>query len=105
MKNISTIVIVALIGIGIGYFIGSSNGMGDKKLEDSISMMKEQSASIQVMSDMMKTSGVAMQDLGMRYKDEAAVAEGKDLEAFGDKYMKENTKATEESDTMKEVME
>ena len=52
----------------------------------------------------MKTSGVAMQEMGMTYKDDGAVSAGKDLEMMGDKYMKENTKAAEGSGTMKSMM-
>ncbi|MEK7576327.1 MAG: hypothetical protein AAB482_01395 [Patescibacteria group bacterium] len=104
MKNIALIVVVAVIGIAVGYFIGSSNGMNDKKLEDSIAMMKEQSMSIQKMAEMIKSSGMVMQGMGMKYKDDTVVAQGKDFEAFGDKYSKENAKAIEKDASMKQIM-
>ncbi|MEK7564826.1 MAG: hypothetical protein AAB501_01145 [Patescibacteria group bacterium] len=71
----------------------------------SITMMKEQSVSIQKMAEMMKSGGVTMQELGMKYKDENAVEKGKDLQAVGEKYVKENEKATEDSASMKQIMD
>ena len=58
-------------------------------------MMKEQSSSIQKMAEMMKSSGLVMQEMGMKYKDDDAVSKGKDLEMIGVKYKEENVKATE----------
>ncbi|MEK7629422.1 MAG: hypothetical protein AAB394_02750, partial [Patescibacteria group bacterium] len=71
----------------------------------SITMMKEQSVSIQKMAEMMKSGGVTMQELGMKYKDESAVEKGKDMQAIGEKYVKENEKATEGSASMKDIMD
>ncbi|MDP3764029.1 MAG: hypothetical protein Q8Q95_00195 [bacterium] len=106
MKNVIIIIIIAVVAGGIGYTIrGSNGGMQDKKLQDSISMMKEQSGSIQKMAEMMKTSGTVMQEMGMKYKDETAIEKGKDLQAVGEKYVKENEKATESSASMKDIMD
>ncbi len=105
MKNIIIIIIVALVTGDIGYAIGGSGNMEDSKLQDSITMMKEQSVSIQKMAEMMKSGGVTMQELGMKYKDESAVEKGKDMQAIGEKYVKENEKATEGSASMKDIMD
>lgn len=108
MKTTVIGILVALIlGGGVGYSAGksmSNDGGKTKELQDSVTMMKEQSASIQKMAELMKSSGVAMQQMGMTYKDDGAVSAGKDLEMMGDKYMKENTKAVEGSGTMKSMM-
>ena len=101
------IVIALIIGGGIGYSAGkgmNNNGVQTKELQDSVAMMKEQSASIQKMAELMKSSGAAMQEMGMMYKDDSAVSGGKDLEMMGDKYMKENVKSVEGSGTMKTMM-
>lgn len=101
------VVVALIIGGGVGYSAGKSmnnNSVQTKELQDSVTMMKEQSANIQKMAELMKTSGVAMQEMGMTYKDDGAVSNGKDLEMMGDKYMKENTKAVEGSGTMKTMM-
>lgn len=106
MKNIIIIIIVAVVAGGIGYaFGGSSGGMQDKKLQESITMMKEQSGNIQKMAEMMKSNGVVMQELGMKYKDETAIEKGKDLQAVGEKYVKENEKATTGDASMKNIMD
>lgn len=102
------ILIALIIGGGVGYYSAKGMNVGgteSKKLQDAIAMMKEQSVSIQKMSEMMKSSGLAMQDLGMKYNDSDAIAKGKDLEVVGDKYMKENTKAIEKDTSMKQAME
>ncbi|MFA5933831.1 MAG: hypothetical protein WC795_01230 [Candidatus Paceibacterota bacterium] len=110
MKNTTLvigIIIALIIGSGIGFSLGkgsSKNTSDEKKLQDSISMMKEQSLSIQKMGEMMISSGVIMQEAGMKYKDDEIIANGKDLEAIGNKYIKENTKSTEKDSSMKEVM-
>ena len=67
-------------------------------------MMKEQSANIQKMAELMKSNGLSMQEMGMKYKDDEAVSGGKDLEMMGDKYMKANTKAIEGNGTMNTMM-
>ena len=105
--TVIAIVISLIIGGGIGYSSGkgmNNNSAQTKELQDSVTMMKEQSASIQKMAELMKSSGVAMQEMGMTYKDDGAVSRGKDLEMMGDKYMKENVKASAGSDTMKSMM-
>lgn len=93
MKNtIIVIVLVVLAGAG-GYFAGSSgnmSGVDTKKLEDSMTMMKEQSVAIEKMGELMKTSGVMMQELGAKYMDEGLVMNGKDMMIIGEKYMKDN---------------
>ncbi len=106
MKSILGIIVALIIGAGGGYVTGKGavDTQGDaKKLQDVTSMMNEQSTSIKQMSEMMKTTGLSMQDMGMKYKDDALVADGKDLQAVGEKYLKENTtKATEGG--MKQMM-
>ena len=67
-------------------------------------MMKEQSSKIQKMSEMMKSGGAALQEIGMKYNDEEATMKGKDLEAVAAKYMDENKKS-ECSGSMKQIME
>lgn len=107
MKNITLIlgILIALIvGGGIGYSFGkSTNDSGDKTklLEDSIVMMREQSTNIQKMAEIMKSGGVTMQEFGITYKDDGVVSKGKDLEAIAEKYMRENTEASEGSGSMK----
>ncbi len=102
-------IVIALILGGVGGYVfskGSSNpGEPDKKLQDSIAMMKEQSSNIRKMGEMMKSSGVAVQEMGMKYKDDAAVNLGKDLEVFGNKYLQADAKASGSDTTMKKVME
>ena len=101
------IVISLIIGGGIGYASGkgtNNNSAQPKELEDSVTMMKEQSAAIQKMAEMMKTGGALMQELGMKYKNDEATVEGKDLEMFGEKYLKDTTTTSGSSDSMKQMM-
>ncbi|OGH92592.1 MAG: hypothetical protein A2534_02580 [Candidatus Magasanikbacteria bacterium RIFOXYD2_FULL_39_9] len=101
------IIIALAVGGGIGYSSGkniNNNSAQTKELQDSIAMMKEQSASIQTMATMMKTGGSMMQEMGMELKNDGAVSKGKDMEMMGEKYMKENIKASESSGTMKNMM-
>ncbi|MDO8558698.1 MAG: hypothetical protein Q7S09_06000 [bacterium] len=109
MKNI-TIALAILIALSIGGAAGYSFGRGandgsaeNKELQDSITMMKEQSATIEKMGEMMKSAGEAMQTMGLKYNDEEAVMKGRDLEAVGAKYMGEN-EAQEGSGSMKQMM-
>ena|SRR3989344_6128520 len=84
------IVISLIIGGGIGYVSGTSgNDMSahTKELQDSVTMMKEQTSTIQTMAGLMKSGGVKMQEMGMRYKDDEAISKGKDMEAMGARYM------------------
>ena len=108
MKTTIISVLVALIiGGGAGYSFG--NGMNDsgtdaKKLQDATTMMKEQSSNILKMGEMMKASGLTVQEMGMKYSDEGLTATGKDLEIVGKKYIEENTKAAEKDTSMKTSM-
>ena len=107
MKNtIIAIVLVVLAGVS-GYFTGSNDnasGVDIKKLEDSVIMMKEQSATIKKMGEIMKTNGVMMQDLGTKYKDEGLVMGGKDMMTIGEKYMKDDENQTTKDAPMKQIM-
>ena len=85
------VVVALIIGGGIGYAMGKGaqdHSVQTKELQDSITMMNEQSANMQKMAVMMKSGGVFMQEMGLKYKDDDAVSKGKDLEAIGDTYMK-----------------
>jgi len=110
MKNITLVIgiIIALtIGAGAGYSFGKGskdNMVEMKKMEDAISMMKEQSVSIQKMGEMMISSGMAEQKMGIMYKDEMMISGGKDLEAFGKKYIEENIKSIEKDASMMQNM-
>jgi hypothetical protein len=104
---IVSIVISLVVGSGIGYSLGkgmSGSGSQTKELQDSIVMMKEQSSSIQKMAEIMKSSGILMQEMGVNYKNDDAVSKGKDMEMMGAKYIKENVTKTESSGTMKNMM-
>lgn len=101
------IVAALVVGGGIGYSLGkgtNNNEAAAKDLQDSITMMKDQSTTIQKMAEMMKLSGAVMQEMGIKYHDNEAVSDGKDLEMMGGKYIKEDTKASEGSEVMKEMM-
>lgn len=107
MKTIIIAVVVGVVaGVG-GYFIGNNGGASAadvKKLQNSITMMKEQSATIKKMGEMMKSAGDMMQTFGTQYKNEEAVTSGKDLFAVGAKYLKENEAETSDPGAMKEMM-
>ncbi len=45
-----------------------------------------------------------MQEMGMKYKDDEIISQGKDMQMIGEKYMAENAKATEKSGEMKNLM-
>lgn len=105
---IISIVVSLAIGSGIGYFFGrgaNDNSVQDKELRDSIVMMKEQSLNIQKMGEMMKSGGMMMQEMGMKHKNDEAVVRGKDMEMMGKKYMEEDIKASEDGESMKQMME
>lgn len=97
--TILSVIIALVIGVGGGYFAGKSTAgtLGDsRELRDATSMMNNQSASIKQMGEMMKTGGMVMQDMGMKYKDDILLEKGKDMEVVGEKYMTENkSKSTE----------
>ena len=102
-----SIVVSLVVGGSVGYFSGkgtNDNGVQTKKLQDSMTMMKEQSSSIQKMGEMMKSSGLVMQEMGTMYKNDEAISKGKDLQMIGEKYMMENAEATEKDTSMKESM-
>jgi len=107
MKNIIIAVLIFVLAGGGGYFIGKSGNVSSadiKKAQDSISMMKEQSAAITKMGELMKTNGSMMKEAGMKYNDEALQMSGKDMEALAAKYMKDNESQTTNSASMKGLM-
>ena len=105
MKNTIFVVLVVVAAIG-GYWVGQSGMSGSANSaasQDSIAMMKKQSASIQQMSELMKSSGMMMQELGAKYQNGIMISKGKDLEVIGKKYMDENASASG-SGAMKQMM-
>ncbi|MEK7109018.1 MAG: hypothetical protein AAB919_01110 [Patescibacteria group bacterium] len=101
MNNIIVAAVIALVlGAGGGYVTGKSSvntQQNDKQLQDAVTMMKSQSSNIKQMGDMMKSGGTMMQDMGMKYKEDTLVQQGKDMQAIGEKYLEENTKDTKAS--------
>jgi flagellar basal body-associated protein FliL len=110
MKNsiiILSVIISLVIGAGAGYsFRMGSGDSGEKsqKLQDSVDMMKEQSSAIKQMAGMMKTYGTAMQEAGIKYKDDEIISKGKDLEVSGEKYLKDAKEVSGGDDSMKQIM-
>ncbi len=109
MKNnaLITILITLVIAGGGGYMIGkgSAGSVTDTKaVDDSVRMMKEQSASIQKMGEMMQSNGIMMQEAGAKYKDEGMMSAGKDMEMVGGRYMTEDAKAGSGTDSMRKMM-
>lgn len=112
MKN-TLLIIGMLAALIIGGIAGYAFGKGGKnintdqakKLEESAVMMKEQSTNIRKMGEMMKSTGMALQEIGMKYKDDDAVVKGKDLQTVGEKYLADDKKAAEGTDSMKKTME
>ena len=110
MKNITLALIIAaafITGGGIGYFSGKSTKSDDtqnKALRDSVTMMKEQASTIQKMGEMMQSSGAIMQEMGTKYSDDGALMRGKDLQMLGEKYLKDATMTSGNSDAMKHMM-
>lgn len=109
-NNMNKIIIAALvaliIGSGGGYIAAKSTvdtQKSDKELADAVSMMNEQSASIRQMSDMMKSGGMLMQEVGMKYKDDTLVAQGKDMAAIGEKNQTANDSRSNQTG-MRDVM-
>ena len=103
---IAIIVTVIVAGSG-GYMIGKSSTDTDTTSQGqqaSITMMREQAESIKQMSTMMQSSGRTMQELGTQYNDDMMMSKGKDLEMFGQKYMREESEATQSNDSMKKMM-
>ena len=97
------VLVVILVGVG-GYFIGNSmasSGQDSKKLQDAKDMMKEQSADIKKMGEAMDASGKMMQELGVKYKDDALVSSGKDMTAVAEKFMKDDEKRNAKDSSMK----
>ena len=106
-KIIISAVIALIVGGGAGYMMSSgskSNDADSKELSESITMMKQQSLSIKQMSDMMKSGGLMMQELGTKYKDETMMGQGKDMVVVAEKYMKENSETKTSSGSMQKVM-
>jgi hypothetical protein len=102
-----SIVIALIIGGGVGYFSGKGTNntqVQSRELQDSITMMNTQSATIQKMAEIMKSSGVMMQEIGMKYENTDTVTKGKDLEMMGIKYTTENKNSSESSGTMRSMM-
>lgn len=88
-------IITLIIGGAIGYVVKPSvdTSVTDKKLADAVVMMKEQSVAIKTMTDMMKSDGTMMQDLGAKYKDDTLMNMGKDMGMMSAKYMGEASTA------------
>ena len=107
MKTIIIVIIVGVVaGVG-GYFAGGGRGTNAsdaEKIQDSITMMNEQSATIKKMGEMMKSAGDMMQTFGTQYKNDEAVTSGKDLSAVAEKYLKDNETEASHSEMMKEMM-
>ncbi len=106
-NQILSIAIALIIGGVGGYFMGGSINSTSadtyvKKEQESIVMMKDQAATIKKMAEIMKTSGVMMQTVGMQYKNDEATITGKDLEMMGIKYM--STASTTGSNSMNQMM-
>ena len=118
MNTIATIGVTAIfalvIGGGVGYSMNKGAGdvgMTKKQVQDSIVMMKGQSAAIETMSKMMIDAGTMMEEksmmnkkAGMMMNDDAMMMKGKDLKALGEKYMADNKAMSESSDEMKKTM-
>ena len=107
MKTIIVTVIVGVVAGAGGYVAGTNGGTSPtdaKKIQDSITMMKEQSDTINIMGEMMKSAGDMMQTIGVQYKNDEVVASGKDLSAVAAKHLKGNEAETNGSDMMKEMM-
>lgn len=107
MKNILIAVVIFVLAGGGGYVMGKSgntSAQDAKKMQDSITMMKEQSATISKMGEMMKTNGALMQEAGMKFNDESMQMSGKDMQALAAKYIKDNESQTTTSGSMKSLM-
>jgi hypothetical protein len=110
MKKITLVLIIAttfIIGGGVGYFSGNSMKNDDaqnKKLRDSVTMMKEQESAIKKMGEMMQSGGAMMQEMGTKYSDNGALSKGKDLQMLGEKYLKDTTTKAASDDSMKGMM-
>ncbi|MBI5152885.1 MAG: hypothetical protein HZA36_00255 [Parcubacteria group bacterium] len=109
MNNNTIIAVVAtfVIAGSVGYTVGKNSvnvGALTKDKQDSIVMMKKQFADIKQMSEMMKSGGLAMQELGEKYKDDMMMSKGKDMQMIGQKYMSEDADATRGNNTMNQMM-
>ena len=109
MKNtMIAIVLTLIVAGGGGYVVGKGavdTSASDKDLQEAITMMKEQSASIKKMGEMMKASGMSMQEFGTKYNDDMMMSKGKDMEMLGAKYMQEDAKATSKDSSMNQMMD
>ena len=98
--------IALIIGGGGGYALGKNSAgtqKGDTKLQDAIAMMQDQSSSIRQMSDMMKSGGLMMEEMGVKYKDDKLVEEGKDMQAIGERNQSSNEMRASEG-SMQQMM-
>ena len=97
-------IVIALVLVGAGGYMMGKSGVDGRALQDSITMMKEQSGSIQKMAEIMQSNGALMQKLGTTYKSDEMMMGGKDMEAMAAKYMQANTSAARGGDTMGRIM-
>lgn len=107
MKNILIAIVIVIVAGGAGYFIGQSGNTSAadaKKMQDSITMMKEQSATIKKMGEIMKNNAAVMQQAGTKYNDQDLMMSGKDMETLAAKYTKDNESQASGGGSMKELM-
>lgn len=110
MKNTIIVIVATLIIAGGGGYVYGKGATApvdvtaDKDKQASIEMMKKQSASIKQMGELMKSSGVMMQELGAKYKDDMMMSKGKDLEAVAGEHMGEDDEATAKDESMNKMM-
>jgi len=107
-STIIGIIFALVIGGGAGYLAGKSGSNNDaqtKALQESVAMMKDQTAHIQEMAQIMQSGGTSLQEMGMKYNDNDAVSKAKDMMAIGAKYGKADTNAAANSGTMGKMMQ
>ncbi len=76
--------IAVLVGGLVGYFLGQSNRPFSRSyINETASMMKNNSSSMMQMGKMMMNGGQMMQEKGEIYNDSEMMQEGKDLEENG----------------------
>jgi len=100
------VVIALVIGGIVGYAIkpAADTSANDKRLAEAVTMMKDQSVAIKVMTEMMSKDATMMQELGVKYKDEDLTSMGKDMRMMSEKYSTES-KAAESKGEMNEMMQ
>lgn len=96
MKNATTIVISAIVGVvlgGFGGFIAGKKaddvGMTDAEVHELIEMMSSEGKSMMEMGQMMQEGGSMLEERGTKYSDQEMVIKGKDLQAVGVKSEKD----------------